>query len=205
MKEKQEFHYVYLTINNITKQQYVGDRTSTKEPQKDRYFGSGREIKKAINEYKRKNFSKIILEKCLTRQEAGDKQEYYIRLYKTHISQGGYNVNWNGGTCNGERKHAEESKELMREKAKKREKQSIETRRKRSESLKGRTGKDNTNFGKKQSIETKRKRSESLKGHIESKETRQKISNSLKGHFVSSETKQNKENVTKDKFLGIKV
>jgi len=196
---KNQFHYVYLITNNFTHQQYVGDRTSYVIPEEDKYyFGSGREIKKAIRKYKKGNFSKIILEQCETRQEAGDKQGYYIRLYKTHISQGGYNVNLDGGICNGERKHDEESKKIMREKAKNREKQSKETKKKRSESLKGtRLGKNNPMFGKKQSDETKKKRSESLKGHIESEKTKQKISKSLMGHIVSDETRQKQGNCHK--------
>jgi hypothetical protein len=131
------YHYVYLTTNNITKQQYVGDRSTFIKPEKDKYLGSGREIKIAKLEYGRRNFTKIILEICDTRKEAGDKQGYYIRLYHTHISQGGYNVNWNGGTCNGDRTHSEESKEIMREKAKNRKPQSKETKDKRNKALLG--------------------------------------------------------------------
>jgi len=192
MKNKLNFYYVYLITNNITKQQYVGDRTSHKEPEKDKYYlGSGREIKKAIIKYKKTNFSKIILEQFKTRQEAGEKQGYYIRLYKTHISQGGYNVSWDGGTCNGERKHIEESKQLMRNKAKNRKPQSEETKKKRRESLKGvLSGQNSPMFGKKQSEETKKKRSKSLLGHVESEETKEKIRLSLIGHFVSEETRK---------------
>ena len=54
-------HYVYLTTNNVTKQQYVGDRSTLIEPEKDRYLGSGREIKLALYKYGRRNFSLIVL------------------------------------------------------------------------------------------------------------------------------------------------
>jgi NUMOD3 motif len=161
MSKINSFHYIYLTTNNITKQQYVGDRTSYVNPEKDnRYLGSGVEIKKALNEYRRINFSKIILEQFKTRQEAGEKQGYYIRLYKTHISQGGYNIQWDGGNCYGERTHSKETKEKI------------------------------TKFltGRKQSNETKQKRSESLKGHVESEETRKKIGLKNKGKKRSKET-----------------
>jgi group I intron endonuclease len=140
----QIYYYVYLTTNNITKQQYVGDRSTTVNPENDRYFGSGREIKLALCKYGRRNFSKIVLEKCKSRQEAGNRQKYYIKLYKTHISQGGYNVNWDGGTCCGDRTHSEESKQLMRDKAKYRKPQSEETKIKRNMALMGHEVSDET-------------------------------------------------------------
>jgi group I intron endonuclease len=148
------YHYVYLTTNNITGQQYVGDRSTFIEPEKDRYLGSGREIRIAKLKYGRRNFTKKVLEICDTRKEAGDKQGYYIRLYKTHISQGGYNVCWDGGTCNGDRTHSEESKQLMRDKAK---------------------------FRKPQSKDTKEKRNKALLGHDVSSETIEKIIKKQKG------------------------
>jgi group I intron endonuclease len=201
---KKEYHYVYLTTNNLTNQQYIGDRTTYIEPEKDNYFGSGVEIKNALKQQGRKNFTKIILEQCNTRKEAGNKQEYYIKLYKTHISQGGYNVNWNGGTCNGDRKHSEEAKKKMQKSHKKFSNETIkkmsqshkgiklseEIKNKISLSLKGNKnpnfGKETWMKGKKHTEKSLKKLSESHRGQIPwnlgipfSSEVKKKISASL--------------------------
>ena len=94
-------HYVYITTNLLTGKQYVGDHTINKNKQ---YIGSGTELIKAFGKVGKQNFICEILEWFDTRQEASDRQKYYIKLYKTHISDGGYNVHPSGGTtCYGER------------------------------------------------------------------------------------------------------
>ena len=155
-----EFHYVYLITNNITQQKYVGDRTSYVKPDEDKYFGSGIRLYEDVRKYKKENFSKIILETFDTRREAGERQGFYIKLYKTHISEGGYNIQPDGGICYGSRKH------------------SIESRRKISEASKNQI----------QSEETKLKRSESHKGKKLSEETKEKIKAANKGKKHSAET-----------------
>lgn len=108
-----KLHYVYLTTNLITGQQYVGDH-SINETERYFYLGSGYEIIDAIKKYKRNNFFKEILEWFETREEACKSQEKYIRLFKTHITQGGYNKSWTGGThCGG--RCSEETIKLMKQ------------------------------------------------------------------------------------------
>jgi group I intron endonuclease len=109
----QQFHYVYITTNIINGHQYVGDRSSICEPKEDKYLGSGILFGQKVNEYGKENFKKEILELFPTRKEAFDAQEKYIRLYKTHISQGGYNISWKGGH-NVKDCWSEESKEKCR-------------------------------------------------------------------------------------------
>jgi len=108
----QQIHYVYITTNLINGKQYVGDHSKYKYKEKN-YLGSGVYITKAIKEYGKLNFTNKILEYFNSRREASLSQEKYIRLYQTHVSQGGYNISWTGGTnCNG--KHSKESIELMK-------------------------------------------------------------------------------------------
>jgi len=104
-------HYVYLTTNLITGQQYVGDHTINPN-EKKYYLGSGTKIKEAVNEYGENNFFKEILEWFDTRKDACKAQEKYIRFYKTHISQGGYNISFTGGTSENGR-HCEETKQKI--------------------------------------------------------------------------------------------
>ena len=95
---KKKFNFVYITANLINGKQYVGEH-STDNLEKDNYLGSGRLFSQKVKQYGRKNFKKEILEIFPTKQEAFDAQKLYINLYKTHISQGGYNKDWTGGWC----------------------------------------------------------------------------------------------------------
>lgn len=192
-------HYVYLTTNIITKEQYIGDRTCYCDPNDDKYLGSGVLFKKKEKEYGIKNFEKQILEFFSSRCEAFNAQEKYIKEYKTHISQGGYNISWTGGTYSGG-KHSEETKKKISEANKgnlshlgkyhsEETKQNIR----------------NANLGKSLSEETKQKmrgpRSEDIKNKMKgripwnkgmktSEEVKQKISLSRIGFHHSEETKK---------------
>jgi hypothetical protein len=107
----QKIHYIYLTINLITGEKYIGDRSINKEPERDNYLGSGKLIKEKIKEYGRENFKKEILEKFSSKKEAFNAQEKYIKLYKSHISEGGYNISKKGGLCvKGCLEHTKETK-----------------------------------------------------------------------------------------------
>jgi hypothetical protein len=91
------YHYCYLTTNLLEpSKKYVGDHT-TKNLERDTYLGSGIELQEDIKKLGRWNFSKIILDFYPTRLEASLAQAVFIKLYKTHWSQGGYNANWSGG------------------------------------------------------------------------------------------------------------
>jgi len=119
-----QFHFVYITTNLINGKQYVGDH-STNDLEKDKYLGSGTYFVRALNEYKKENFKKEILEFLSTKKEAFDAQEKYIIQYNT-LTPNGYNISPRGGhnvkDCFSEetliklskvwkgRKHTEESK-----------------------------------------------------------------------------------------------
>jgi group I intron endonuclease len=88
--------YVYITTNLKNGHQYIGDRTCF-DSKNDNYLGSGNLLKKKIKEYGKDNFKKEILEFFPSKKEAYNAQENYIKLYKTHVSQGGYNISKKGG------------------------------------------------------------------------------------------------------------
>ena len=169
-----KYNFVYVTTNLVNGKQYVGDH-STNNIEKDKYLGSGRPaFKNAIKKYGRENFKREILKYYDTKQEAYDAQEKYIKLYSSHVSQGGYNISRQGG--NGNNNGPWSGKHL-----------SIEHRKKISEGLKG---KNIWSKGSKHSEETKRKISESEKGRKISEETKKKMSLASKGKPKSEEHKE---------------
>jgi len=203
-----KFNYVYITTNIVNGKQYVGDHSTNNL--NDNYLGSGRPaFNNAIKKYGKENFRKKILEFFNTKKEAFDAQEKYIKLYKSHVSQNGYNISRKGG-------HG--VKDCISEETKK--KLSIasknwhsivgfseETKLQLSKSLKGKnvgkirtekqkrkyseisSGVNNSMFGKKHTKESKEKMSKSaklrksngMKNKNHSEETKQKIRNSKKG------------------------
>lgn len=71
-------YYIYITTNNINGKQYIGQH---KGQPNDKYLGSGTTIKKALEKYGKENFSKEILCYCQTREEADEKEKFYISLF----------------------------------------------------------------------------------------------------------------------------
>jgi hypothetical protein len=201
------FHYCYLITNILTKQQYVGDRSCNCDMYNDKYMGSGTDLKIDMLKYGKINFIKEILENFPSRYDAYIAQEKYIRLYETHTSQGGYNRSWTGGPY-WKGRHSEKTKEklriIMKEKAfrghrnnegnRSGYKHSLETKKKMSDSMKGK------NLGRKLSDDVKQRMRDSFKGIRKgikkgkmSDEHKKRISESLKGKtkgkIISEETR----------------
>jgi len=197
-----KFNYVYITTNLVNKHQYVGDRSCNINPKNDNYLGSGTLFRKKLKEYGKENFQKEILEFFSTRDEASKSQEKYIRLYHTHVSEGGYNLSWNGGYTSEEAiekmSNSHKDKKLSNEHksnigiGNKKWHQTIgfskETRKKLSES----------NKGKKRSVETRKKISKSQKGRKRSKEFCEKVKKGMIGiNKGKVHTKEARKNMSK--------
>lgn len=104
-------HFVYITTNLITGEQYVGDHST--DNLNDGYLGSGIYIKHALKKYKRINFKRKIIEFFDTKKEAFNAQEKYINEYNT-LSPNGYNISPCGGIANNNCYLTEEHKEKIR-------------------------------------------------------------------------------------------
>jgi len=177
--------YIYLITDTTNGMKYTGKHHYHIEGQLDpNYHGSGTIIK---NIYKKRpeTLKEEYIKTCYSEEEMNSDEQYYIKLFKT-LWPNGYNLTEGGDgliPCEETRKKLSESlkgKTL-----------SEEARKKISESLKG----------KPKSEEHKKKLSESIKGKTLSEEVRKKISESLKGKQFSEETRRKLSDANKGKTL----
>lgn len=79
---------IYKTTNKINGKFYVGQQVGSDE----KYIGSGKLIKYAIEKYGKENFTKEILEECATRDEMNEREIYWIDKLNPpyNIHPGGY-------------------------------------------------------------------------------------------------------------------
>lgn len=178
--EKRMGYTVYMHVNKTNGKKYIGITCQSK-PQRRWSNGEGykqqRRFYNAIKSYGFDGFDHIILEHDLTKEEAEEKEQYYIRKYKSNNLEYGYNIE-NGGHVNKytdeQRKHmsivhtgrvaSEESKKKM----------SIVMRGKSTEWL----------IGRKTSEETKAKMSAKHTG-VQNARARKVYQYDLQGNFVA--------------------
>lgn len=79
------YGYIYVTENLINKSVYVGQHFTKIHDLKDRYFGSGIHLRRAIQKYGKNNFKKsIIFEGPCTQEQLNELERYYIWLAKNN-------------------------------------------------------------------------------------------------------------------------
>lgn len=151
---------VYQTTNLVNGKKYIG-RDMYNNP---KYLGSGKLLNKAIDKYGKENFKKIILQECKSIEELKQAEEYWINKFDAAKNDMFYNIldGSTGGDTLSNHPDIESIKEKIRDaRAKQVICHSEETKRKISESQKGELG---YWYGKRQSEESNKKRSKSLKG-----------------------------------------
>ena len=111
-------YYIYLTTNLINGKKYIGQH---KGELNDSYLGSGVLITRALKKYGKNNFKKEILEVCLSREEADEKEKFYISKYNAIEDETFYNLQEGGTQGDGWRSaqrwlnnHPEEAKEIYK-------------------------------------------------------------------------------------------
>lgn len=95
--ENKKYYIVYQITNKINNKIYIGVHIT--ENINDKYMGSGTNIKKAIKEFGKENFEKIILFNCNSKEEMLEKErelvnEEFIKNNNT------YNIVLGGGKIN---------------------------------------------------------------------------------------------------------
>lgn len=106
---------VYLITNRVNGKRYVGITSRGyqerfKEHVSDALNGSKTILHNAIRKYGEENFDAMLLEDNIPDDQAGLKEQYYIKLYNTfYTSHIGYNMTEGGGGMSGY-KHTEATK-----------------------------------------------------------------------------------------------
>ena len=152
------YGYIYETTNLVNGKKYIGQR---KFGQYEPYLGSGTHFKRALKKYDRKNFSKLILCECETKEELDRMEIFHIAQVDAVNSDRYYNMTIGGSAPMAGRKFSDEHKRKIGEAEGHR---SPETRQRISQGLSGR----------KLSIEHIQKLSERQKGRTCSEATREK-------------------------------
>lgn len=210
-----QFHYIYITTNNIDGKRYIGKRTYTgTDIKNDTYLGSGKYFKNAVKKYGKKNFTKVILQVCETEDEAYEAETWWVYISNANHLDAFYNIA-NGGKggrkgldpWNKGKKMSDEYCEKCRVRATG-VKQTEETRIKKSNAMKGKfDGENNYWYSKHQSEESNRKRSQSLKGRFagennpmygkhQSEESNRKRSEALKGVPKGERSEEYRKNMS---------
>lgn len=163
---------IYCIQNTINQKKYIGLSTNIEQRLKNHLISLRNKNTKRENEHLIKSFHKYgedafqarIIIVC-DQNILAPMEQYLIKIFKTYNPKFGYNK-----TVGGERNQP-----------------TIETRKKISESKKG---KNNPFYGRKHSDETKKKISEYRKGKKLFDETKKKMSEYHKGKKLSDETKK---------------
>lgn len=114
---KDKFIYVYT--NKINGHQYVGQTNNLQKRfnghKSDSYNQNSHSynypLHNAIRKYGIENFTFEVIESNLTQEEADEKEKYWIKEKKSHVSQGGYNITFGGDGHSTEKLSWEELKE----------------------------------------------------------------------------------------------
>jgi len=88
------YGYVYCTTNLITGCMYIGRHASSVFDEK--YFGSGKILKRAIKKYGENNFSIVILCEAESYEDLAEKERYYIALSDAVNRKDFYNIGRGG-------------------------------------------------------------------------------------------------------------
>ena len=73
------YGYIYKTTNLLNDKIYIGKK---KGEFTEKYKGSGKYLKNAINKYEAENFKVEIIEYCETLEEQNEKEKYWIDYYR---------------------------------------------------------------------------------------------------------------------------
>lgn len=86
------YGFVYITTNHINGKKYIGQKKYDKQGKWKEYLGSGIILSKAIQKYGKENFSKQIIEECVSKQYLNEREKYWIKFYNATENENFYNI-----------------------------------------------------------------------------------------------------------------
>lgn len=193
---------IYKITNIKNKKLYIGQTIRSTKQRKSEHFrdadyGDPRPLYQAIRKYGKENFIIEQIDLAQTQEELNQKEEFWIKELKAHITEWGYNLDW---SSKGIGTRSDETKKKISE-GNKGKKISEETKRKISLSNKGRfVGEKHYFYGKTHKEETKLKISSGRKdkclgkdnpfyGKAHTDEFKQKMSQIKKGCIPANKGK----------------
>ncbi len=158
------YGYIYITTNLIDGRKYIGQKKSDTFLH-EKYLGSGKILKQAIELYGKENFKVEMLCECDSKEELDEMEMYYIKFYYAQTSNKFYNICKGGEAGPGGpmfqgHKHTDETKLRMSENRKGSKNSNYGNRWTQSDDLKElhsklSSGENNGMYGKKHSDKTK--------------------------------------------------
>ena len=94
------YGYIYKTTNKLNNKIYIGQKKSEVFLE-DKYLGSGKYLKRAINKYGKDNFKVELIDTANSRKDLSDLEIFYIKKFNATDSSIGYNIA-KGGIGGGE-------------------------------------------------------------------------------------------------------
>jgi group I intron endonuclease len=180
------YHYIYQITNKTNGYIYIGVRQSLLAPELDStYMGSGKHVKSAIQKYGAQQFEKTIISLHESRElalaaEASIVDAEFVRRTDTYNLK----VGGEGGSVKG-RVVSEETKQRMSA-AQTGKSISEEQKEKLSAIKKGKSGLPRSAETRRKMSETRKGRPSPLRGRSISEETKQKISETRKSRYFSN-------------------
>lgn len=187
---------IYKAQNKINNKIYVGVTKEGLDKRIYKHFKcSNHPFGLALRKYGLQSFEFSIIDLCLIKEIACEKEIYWIKFYNCK-SPNGYNLTDGGEGIIGHR-HSEEAKRKMSKARKGKSFHSEEFKKKLSERMKG----NKINLGRHLSEENQRKLIETRIGKHLSEETRQKISRANRGKIRSEEIRKEMSKIKKGKRM----
>ena len=91
------FGYIYMIVNKVNGKTYVGQRKFHGKWNDDKYMGSGKILKQAINKEGVSNFEKFLIQYCSNQNELNKQEIFWIAEYRKR-GKAEYNIANGGNT-----------------------------------------------------------------------------------------------------------
>lgn len=102
---------IYYIKNKINGQTYIGQSQNLNRRVSEPHTGCVYLVR-AMEKYGKENFERRVVETCPL-DKLDEREIYWIKSLKTHVSEGGYNVSWGGNAPMRGLKHSKEAKKKM--------------------------------------------------------------------------------------------